>query len=317
MKTTTMLRIAIASSALFVSTAHAQLFRAYLASDGNDGNSCTLQAPCRLLPAALNAVVSGGEIWMLDSANYNTATVNVNKSVSILAVPGVIGSVLAIGGPAISIAASGLTVALRNVVIAPLVGGGGTAGVSMTGASMLTIENSVIANLSSHGVYVAGAGTLKVAHTTLRNIGLSSNLSSAVWLMNGANATISGSHLLSNYFGGVYAYAGTGSTASTTANISDSVISGGAQGLFAHSITASGLARISVTRSMIERTGSALFSRTEGIGTAEINVGSSLIVNNDTAWRQEGTGSTILSLGNNQISGNGGSIGVLTPLAPQ
>jgi hypothetical protein len=30
-------------------------------------------APCRLLPAALAAVASGGEVWMLDSANYNTA----------------------------------------------------------------------------------------------------------------------------------------------------------------------------------------------------------------------------------------------------
>ena len=62
-------------------TAQAQLFRAYLAADGLDSNPCTLPAPCRLLPAALAAVADGGEIWLLDSANYNTGTVSIAKSV--------------------------------------------------------------------------------------------------------------------------------------------------------------------------------------------------------------------------------------------
>jgi hypothetical protein len=110
------------------------LFRAYLASDGNDANPCTLAAPCRLLPAALTAVASGGEIWMLDSANYNTATVTISKSVSILAVPGAVGSVVALAGPAILITAPSLTIALRNLVIVPLPGSGATDGVEMTGA---------------------------------------------------------------------------------------------------------------------------------------------------------------------------------------
>jgi len=87
-------RLALVAALWVCSIAHAQLFRAYLASDGNDGNPCTLYAPCRLLPAALNAVADGGEIWMLDSANYNTSTVVISKSVSILAVPGVVGSVV-------------------------------------------------------------------------------------------------------------------------------------------------------------------------------------------------------------------------------
>jgi hypothetical protein len=101
MSTRTLLRSTIAFlAALFLSaSAHAQLFRAYLASDGNDANPCTLAQPCRLLPAALAAVASFGEIWMLDSANYNTATVTIGKSVSILAVPGAVGSVVASGGP--------------------------------------------------------------------------------------------------------------------------------------------------------------------------------------------------------------------------
>jgi len=99
-------------------SAHAQLFRAYLSGSGSDTNPCTLVAPCRLLPAALNAVASGGEIWMLDSANYNSSTVNITKSVSILAIPGVVGSIVAVNsGHAITINNAGAKVALRDLVI--------------------------------------------------------------------------------------------------------------------------------------------------------------------------------------------------------
>src|SRR6187402_2972392 len=141
------LRVVFACLLLASGTAHAQLFRAYITSDGSDANPCTLAQPCRLLPAALTAVADGGEIWMLDSANYNAATVSITKSVSILAVPGAVGSIVAIGGPAISITAAGLKVALRNLVIVPLPGGGGTHGVAMSVASTVSIEQSLIANL--------------------------------------------------------------------------------------------------------------------------------------------------------------------------
>ena len=178
MTTRAALRALALVSLLISATAHATIFRAYLASDGNDANPCTLPQPCRLLPAALTAVTDGGEIWMLDSANYNTATVIVGKSVSILAVPGAVGSVLAIGGPAISITAGGLGISLRNVVIAPLAGAGGTHGVSMTGGSTLTVEHSLIANLPNRGVSVVGAGTVRIANSIIRNSG-----DFAVWLV--------------------------------------------------------------------------------------------------------------------------------------
>src|SRR5258706_4304709 len=77
--------------------ASAGLFRTYLSVNGSDANACTLPSPCRLLPAALAAVNDGGEIWMLDSANFNTTTVSITKSVTILAVPGALGGVVANG----------------------------------------------------------------------------------------------------------------------------------------------------------------------------------------------------------------------------
>ena len=304
----TLLSTAAAATLLFCANAQAQLFRAYLASDGNDGNPCTLPAPCRLLPAALNAVTSGGEIWMLDSANYNTATVNVNKSVSILAVPGVVGSVLAIGGPAISIGASGLSVALRNVVIAPLAGGGGTDGVVMTGSSSLTIENCLISNVG-RGVKVYGAGQLKMANTTLRG-----NTVRAIDVGQGASATISATQMLANA-SGVGAFGDVATT--TTAGISDSVVSGGAVGVNAQTSIAGAAVRVSVIRSTIEHTTSAaLVSNTGSGGSASLAVSSSMIANNSSGWKQQGSG-VILSLGNNHFTDNGSSEGVLTPTPPQ
>jgi hypothetical protein len=217
---------------------------------------------------------------MLDSANYNSGTVTIGKSASILAVPGAVGSLVAInGGPAISITADSLKVALRNVVIGPVAGAtAGTHGVEMTGASSLAIENSLIANLPQRGVSVVGIGTLKMSDTILRN-----NVSHAIWLQNGARAVISSTRMLDNG-NGMRAHATVAST-TTTATLSDSVISGGSEGVFAFAIAAGeATARVSVARSTIERTGVALQCQTDGTGTAEVDVGSSLIVNNNFAW---------------------------------
>jgi hypothetical protein len=300
--------VACLAAAQFSVTAQAQLFRAYLASAGSDANPCTLQAPCRLLPAALGAVASGGEIWMLDSANYNAATVNINKSVSILAVPGVVGSVLAIGGPAISITVSGLKVALRNLVVAPLSGAGGTDGVHMTGASTLTVENSLIANLPSNGVLVEGTGVLKVSDTTLRNNGVF-----GIVTVNGVSAMITRSQMLGNADGGFSAQVNS-AAATSVSSVSDSVISGGSDGVYARAAVNNSLVRISVTRTTIDKTTYGLLSYTScNPCGASIAISSSMIANNEYGWYQDGAGSVIQSLGNNHFTGNNQVFGSLTP----
>jgi hypothetical protein len=293
----------LASTLLLSVPASAQLFRAYLAADGNDANPCTLPAPCRLLPAALSAVSTGGEIWMLDSANYNTATVVIGKSVTILAVPGTVGSVLAIGGPAISIAAAGLKVALRNLVIVPLLAGGGTHGVYMTGASTLSIEDSLLANLINKGVYVLGTGTVEITNTTLRNNG------DGVYAQDGATVSISGTKLLGNGGAGVTAYSPTAIT--TTAVVSDSVITGGAYGVNAFSSIAGAIAKVLVTRCTIDNVYNGLSSDTSGAGSALVTVSGSMITNTTYPWWIPGAGA-VKSLGNNHVQDNA-TAGVGTP----
>ena len=293
--------------ALLSTTAHAQLFRAYLASDGDDNNPCTLQAPCRLLPTALNAVASGGEIWMLDSANYNTGAVTIGKSVSILAVPGVVGSIVALNdGPAIGITASGLTISLRNVVIGPVAGATpGTHGVFMSGNSTLTIENSLIASLPNIGVVVSSAGVLKVINTLLRNNEW------AIIVGNGASADISGSQMLRNTVGGVAVPGGAGST---RVSVSDSIITGPSEyGVLALTDTGiGGTAQISVTRSTISHTDRALVC--DGL-TSTIFTGNNLIAYNQYAFYKDCP--AIYTAGNNQFNANAGSSGAMTPLPLQ
>ncbi len=282
------------------------LFRAYISSTGSDANPCTLPAPCRLLPAALAAVADGGEIWMLDSANYNTATVTIGKSVSILAIPGAVGSVVAIAGPAVLISAAGLTVALRNLVIVPLPASGATDGVLMTGASTLTIENSLIANLPNAGVNIGGTGKVEVANSIIRNNG-----QYAVRLLNGASAGISSTKMLNNAQGGVFAWATIAST--TTATVSDSVISGGIDGVYALSTILQGVTNIFVTRCTIQNTNSALHSETTaGLSSALIAASYSMITNNGYGWLLVGAQSFFQTLGNNHLIHNTLNIGTET-----
>ena len=301
--------LSLAAAFLLSTPAQALVFRAYVASDGSDANPCTLPQPCRLLPAALAAVADGGEIWMLDSANYNASTVVVAKSVSIIAVPGAIGSVVAAGGPAISIAASGLTVVLRNVVVVPLPGAGGTNGVTMTGASTLVIEDSVFARLIA-GVDAA-AGRVWVTNSTFRNMNW------ALIVRPGVRADVSGSKFSRNSVS-LFAYAGSAGTSSISA--SDSVFASddfaiSAQSDIAGATTAINLTRCTVTHATI----AGLWVSAVASSTAYVSFGSSMVTKNAAGYQKivSGGSESIYTHGNNQFFDNGPSSGTWTQVGLQ
>lgn len=316
MATPSPLRIAFAVLVLMLltSTAQAQLFRSYLSGAGNDANPCTLPQPCRLLPAALAAVASGGEVWMIDSANYNTATVTIGKSVSILAVPGVIGSFVAQnGGPALQISADGLTVALRNMSIGRVqTAAAGTSGVLMTGDSSLTIEDSVIDRVHEVGVHVQGTGSLYLLNSIIRFSG-----SYALLVLDGAEATIVNANIVNNN-GGIHVLSNQASRTSR-ASVSDSFISGVSLANIraATTVPAAG-AEAFVTRTTIERSAEAgvgLQAASDTGGTASITISSSTVASHTNAWSISGAGSTIVSLGDNHIRDYVTAVGTLTKVA--
>jgi hypothetical protein len=274
--------------------AGAQLFRAYLAPNGSDANACTLPAPCRLLPAALNAVADGGEIWMLDSANYNTGPVNVTKSVTILAVPGALGSVLALGGPAFNVATPGVELALRNLVIVPLPGGNGTNGIYMTAGAALTIDDCLFANLPAEPIYVNADAVIRITDSTIRDGGGEGGVN----LSNGARATVTRTLVSRNSGVGIMAFSSLGSS-TTSVDVADSTVDGSSYGVYARSVVPSGVVKVSVRRSGV--IGHGLYgvaAQSDGGAPVTVSLSASMVVNNATGVAALGAGSKVWASGN-------------------
>jgi hypothetical protein len=274
--------------------AQAQLFRAYLSSTGNDANPCNLPQPCRLLPAALTAVASGGEIWMLDSANYNGAQVEVTKTVTILAIPGALGSVVATGGGnGLNINTPGVKVTLRNLVIVQLTAG--YFGVNFAQGVQLNIENCEIANHPGMGGAVnatAPNGKLIIKDSVLRDsqFGLFvggvvatldhvriENNGTGIYVNNLARLTMSNS-VVSGNSTGITAYAGTGSNSQTVINHSE--ITGNNTGLYVQAVVSLDVAYVTLYQSVVTHNTYGIQLSQGASATAQLIVDQSAITNN-------------------------------------
>jgi hypothetical protein len=307
-------RFALALLALLVLglPAHAQLFRAYLSLSGSDSNACTLQAPCRLLPAALAAVADGGEVWILDSANYNTGQVTIAKSVSIIAVPGQIASfVTTTGANALAIGTANVSVALRNLVFTRL-GATGLAGVLMTDGSQLSVENCLFANLPGNGIQLDNTtARVSVTNSVFRNM----PMGSGVRAHNGPNVDIANSRFI-NLEIGAYAYTDAGST-TTILSITDSSFAGNFSGVISETDVATATTLVALTRSTLQGNTTGLqVDNPFNSGTATLTVANSTVTGIlYQAFFQSGTGTTLRSLGNNYIETGGMDVGALTSVA--
>ena len=87
--------------------------RTYIASNGLDTNDGRLATPCRSIGAALAQTDPGGEIVVLDSAGYGT--VSINKSVAVIAPPGIYAGITVTAGTGIDVTAG--VVALRGLTL--------------------------------------------------------------------------------------------------------------------------------------------------------------------------------------------------------
>ena len=94
--------------------------------------------------------------------------------------------------------------------------------------------------------------------------------------------------------------------------MTDSTISDGGEGLFAYTNAAGGVAKIFVTRSTLHNVFYALDAETNGLGTAAIYAGGNMVDGSLNGWYQSGTGSSVVSYGNNQFSGSSGNLGSMT-----
>ena len=308
--------LAVLLSLVLPEAAYAQAFRAYLSLNGNDANPCTLASPCRLLPRGLAVVADGGEIWMLDSANFNTASVTISKSVSILAIPGAVGSVLAQGGaPAFAISGSGLNVGLRNLRIIPNPTTPGTYGVSMASAGgTLTVEDCHFNGLANDAILVDGTTRIAVRNTVIRGS------AAGVHVRNGASGTVSGTKVYNTFTAGLSNVAfwvdSSAASTSTSLSVEDSLASGGTGGFAVYDggVQGGGSGFMSLTRVTASNLTFGIAASSTTQGAALVIVGSSMITGNDTGIQI--TNGTVGTLENNIIVANGTNVGggTLTPL---
>lgn len=280
--------------------AHAQAFRTYLASNGVDNPNCSRPAPCRLLPAALAAVADGGEVWILDSANYNTAPVNVAKSVTILAVPGALGSVIATNGSAIEVTTAGVKLVLRNLVIVPLPNAGAVNGVVVVnGAAQLTVEGCSISNLPGHGILVIGSTRVNITESVIRDNG-----DVGVWLIRGVRGVVTRSTISGNASAGIWAIGDTGGIL-TTLDVAASTLSGNNNGVAASAEVSGSIVRVSVRGSRLLNNayaGATGIAGTNAVMT--LTASDNLVSNNVVGIEARFAGSKAFATGNT-LSGNG------------
>jgi hypothetical protein len=315
--------------------AEAGLFRAYLSSKGSDSNACTVGAPCRLLPAALAAVNDGGEIWIMDSANFNTGPVTIAKSVSILALPGALASVVAASGNALVISGSGIKVSLRNLQIlnfnlgasgihfdtgsALTVDGCEIYGVPLNGieasapGSLVTVRNTVVHDVGGAGISVAAA-----ERVTLEQVSIS-NTTAGVVIANSSFATVTDA-LIATSNTGILVGAHDGST--VQAGIERTIMANNSTALYVRSDTTAGSrSNVVLRESSMANSGISISVLADDGDFVTLWLDHNVMNFSDSSVVGTNNGSgvvTVQTLGNNITQTTGGLDGaVLTPASTQ
>src|SRR5215472_1518543 len=140
------------------------VMRTYVSGLGSDSNPCTASSPCATFQAALAMTLAGGEIFVLNSADYGPVTIN--KAVSITS-EGAAAGILATSGAAITISAGASDVVnLRGLTIDGA--NSGTFGIQFASGKSLTIQKSFVRNFTNSGIsFAPGASATLFASDTL------------------------------------------------------------------------------------------------------------------------------------------------------
>jgi hypothetical protein len=188
---------------LLAAPAQAAISRTYVASFGSDTNSlysCDFAHPCRTFQTAFSQVTTGGEILAIDGSGYGPITID--RSVSIIANPGVFAGIGVFSGAGVTIATAGVNVVLRGLTFN---GQGGNYGIDMSNGNRLSIENCVFSGFSvaaTAAIYVHTAATVNIINTLARDN------ANGVTVSSGAAASISASQFLGNTTIGINVNAG-------------------------------------------------------------------------------------------------------------
>jgi len=320
--------------------------RTFVASEGVDSNTstnCGLGTPCRTLSAALSVTDAGGEVIVKDSAGFGAGPVNITKSVSIIAPPGVYAAVPVLAGNSGFVisdpSVTGVAVVLKGLTIN---GFGAVNAITMTGGASLVVEGCTITGFSatnSVGIAVVGPINARIADTTIRNA------YTGIAIEGGATASISNLGLFNVSYAGVYVTDAGGSApgasyasvtnsesnnmgqASATAfwaystavsagiDLNNVSVNGGGQGVRATSTSSADSASAVVNNSFISRATTGLLAEQSGAGgAAQITFSGTTLSSNVTGVNND-SGANLFSDTSNLFVGNLNITGVSSSIA--
>jgi len=268
--------------------------RTYVSGTGKDSNPCTESLPCKTFQAALALTLAGGEIFVLDSANYGAVTIN--KAVTITS-EGAIAGVLATSGTGIQISAGPSDVVnLRGLDVDG--GNTGTYGILFDSGQALNIQKSTIRNFTDSGIRAGtstGTNSLVVSDTAVTNNGrygivvspagsgaVKGALTRVVALANG---------LATNGFG-IYVF-GADTTGEVSVTAADSVLNNNYYGAAAMA------GALTIRNSTVTNNGVGILANAR----AFVRVGQSTLTGNFLGWSAL-NGGVLQSFVTNNVSGN-------------
>jgi hypothetical protein len=277
--------------------------RTWVAGDGDDANPGSRLAPCKTFAGAISKTATGGEISVLNPGGFGSVTITKGLTINGDAT---LGSLLTAGAiPAIIVnAPASDTVILRHLSITGA--GGGGAGIRYLGGGALHIENCTIANITGHGIDVnlTAAGHLFVEDTTIRSCTV--NGVNIIAAGGTATASFDNVHIKQCVIG---LHAGSGSRATIRNSILGSHSS---TGIMAEQ-TAADSPKVMIERC---RLSDNLSYGIRSIGVVEVRVSNCVITGNGNGWLSGGGALTLVSFGNNVVSGNGADGAPTSTLMP-
>ena len=142
--------------------------RTFVASYGSDANLCKIAAPCRTFASAVAQTLDGGEVIVLDGAEYGAVTIT--RSIAIVGPRAVYAGITVPSGAGIVINAPGIRVRLEGLSIK---GFGGTVGLRVDAADLVLVDRCTIEGFSDAGIRSSvGAPNILVHDTAIRDNGI-------------------------------------------------------------------------------------------------------------------------------------------------
>jgi hypothetical protein len=263
--------------------------RVFVSVSGVDmGNCSDVNAPCRTLDFAINAVDAGGEVIVLSTGSYAGATIS--KSVKVNAPAGIV----AFSASPITIVAGATdVVVIRGLTIKALSPGVGT-GINFLLGGALYVENCVIDGWEKAISFSGTNASLFVTDTVARN------QTSHTVVVGGGTSTVTASIDRSRFENGGSGGCGVVAEDGARVSVAQSVSSSSGYG-FCTLVLSGGAAELNVKDSLIANNSSA------GIGCpgpgGTIRAAHNIVTNNFVGFSQSSS-CTFESLGDNLVRGN-------------